>query len=161
MTTEQSFQPQGHETDWLDPTTVGKAPGTKLAAFTWAHAMREIESILSWIITNEGSYVIFEIGSRTNRYVQARGTEDGRVFIETTGDEFTGKEPYEVNDLVHMVRLGWRPSSIGEETPNWWREADPRWPYAQPMMAEVLVRTMIEVHGASSPSDIVIKSGTF
>jgi hypothetical protein len=161
MTTEQSIKIELDQTEWLEPVSFGKAPGKKLQAFTWPNAMREIESILSWIITNKDRYVTFDITSRKNRYVQARATDDGRIFIETTGDKFTINDPYTVNDLIHLVRLGWCPTGTGEVTPNWWREADPRWFYAQPMMAELLVRTIIDIHKASNPSDIKIKVGTF
>ncbi len=139
----------------------GEAPGPSLRALTWAGAMREIESILSWVITHEGTYVTFDVRSRISRYVQVRGTDDGRVFIETTGDQFTDEEPYDAGDLIHLVRLGWLPEALRDDTPNWWREADPRWFYAQPMMAEVLVRTLIDTHRATGPSDIEVTHGIF
>lgn len=139
----------------------GDPPSPTLRSLTWAGAMREIESILSWVITHDGTYVTFIVESRANRFVQARSTDDGKVFIETTGDEFTDDEPYEVADRIHLVRLGWQPEAPCDDTPNWWREADPRWFYAQPMMAELLVRTLVDVHHATGPADIGIVHGVF
>lgn len=139
----------------------GDPPASSLRSFTWASAMREIELILSWVITHEGTYVTFEVRSRTNRFVQARGTDDGRVFIETTGDVFTEDEPYNIGDLVHLMRLGWRPETLCDDTPNWWREADPRWFYAQPMMAELLIRTLVDIHSATGPADVRVSHGMF
>ena len=136
-------------------------PGATLRAWTWAAAMREIESILSWVLTVPDAYVTFALDSRWNRFVQARGTDDGRLFVETTDEVFTDPEPYDLADLVHIVRLGWRPQAGCDQTPNWWREADPRWLYAQPMMAELMVRTLVEVHRATGPADIVVRHGTF
>lgn len=139
----------------------GDPPGPKLRSVTWASAMHEIESILSWVITHGGVYVTFEVRSRQNRYVQARSTDDGRVFIETTGDAFTTEEPYDIAELGSLLQLGWRPETLRDDTPNWWREADPRWFYAQPMMAELMVRTLVEIHGANGPADIGIVHGAF
>lgn len=145
------------------PATVafGEPPALHLRSFTWAAAMREIESILSWVITNDGVYVIFVVQSRANRYVQARGNDEHGLFIESTGDVFTEDESYDVADLIHLLRLGWRPELLSDETPNWWRESDPRWFYAQPMMAELLVRTIVEIHGATGPADVNVIHGKF
>lgn len=136
-------------------------PGPTLRAWTWAAAMREIESILSWVLTVPDAFVTFGVNSRWNRFVQARGTDDGRLFVETTDGEFTEPEPYEFTDIAHIVRLGWRPQEGCDQTPNWWREADPRWLYGQPVMAELLVRTLVEVHRATGPADIMVRHGTF
>lgn len=137
------------------------APGARLGAVDWAAAMREIESILMWITMNPGAYVTLDVRNRVNRYVQAGSSDDGRIFVETTDDAFTKAEPYRAEDRAHLVRLGWLHESLRDDTPNWWRESDPQWFYPHPMMAELLVRALVDVHRAQSPADIAVSHGVF
>ncbi|GIF04475.1 TY-Chap domain-containing protein [Actinoplanes siamensis] len=59
-------------------------------------------------------------------------------------------------DRRHMVELGWRPPPFPDRVDNFERHF--RWPLGSADAAEVaelFVRTLREVHGATSPADLV------
>ena len=62
--------------------TTGLAPA--IVHLGSGHARDRVDPEL--VLTNDGVYVTFEVQSRTNRYVQARGNDEHGLFIETTGD---------------------------------------------------------------------------
>jgi hypothetical protein len=132
--TSECFVDAGHELDVTTPTELLDAL-CRLVDGAHAHGR---------------CYFVVEAPD-AHRYVQGLVTDDRVLEIESVSNESLGKECAEEHGLTdadhaRLVRLGWLPPD--ERSPNWHREIVEPWPWPASMAAELLTRTLHEVHRA-------------
>lgn len=97
----------------------------------------------------------------SHRYVQGLVDRFGRFFVESVSNASLGTEcarQHGLSDADHLrlIRLGWSPPD--QSSPNWYRRVNMRQISPSPLVAEVLIRTLIEVHRAD-PSVLTVSVG--
>lgn len=149
----------------------------------WDHPLcKLIEGNLTQLIGNPGFFVILT-SQRTGRFVQAYSDDDGGLSIESVGDAFLwpplsaseisrleerGLPTNPVDDkhrilyperlspqqISGLEELGWPPSAEGDN----YRIQYPGRLSPQQLgeIAEILARTLIDVHGAETPEDVEV-----
>src|SRR5260370_17049271 len=109
-----------------------------------------VEGSLQRIVSLEALYVILE-AKRTARYVQFVHS-DRCLHVESVGDQFLpGSEALTPSQVSRLDELGWR-LQPGEN----YVIQYPGPPFPIDEIAELLTRTLIEVHGTHRPQEIEI-----
>lgn len=115
----------------------------------WAGLRRELELVLG--VFDEDQILILQRRG-TNRYVQAFVNGPGSLHVEASSNTFLAPESaLSARESARLLELGWKaPSRRG--APNY--SVDLRGPRATEQAAGLMVRTLAEVLGAGSPSDL-------
>ncbi|MBV8952318.1 MAG: hypothetical protein JOZ99_15700 [Actinobacteria bacterium] len=132
----------------------------KLRATTATELIRELEHLIRRCLQHGACYFIVEAPD-VHRYVQGLIDRLGRFVVESVsntslGSECAGEHGLSDADQLRLIRLGW--SAPDASSPNWYREVNPSLIAPSPLVAELLVRTLVEVHHAE-PSKLGMKLG--
>jgi hypothetical protein len=111
----------------------------------------ELRGVVDCCLLHGACYFIID-ANRAHRYVQGLIDRHGHFTIEAVSNDSLGEpcaKEHPITDADHatLVRLGWLPPN--EDTPNWHRQIDWEFHYPGPLVAELLVRTLVEVHRAT------------
>jgi hypothetical protein len=112
--------------------------------------LAETCSLVDSLLAHDDCYLIVEAPS-SHRYIQALATK-GRLSVESVSNQSLGRSCADEHGLdpadhTHLVRLGWLPPD--GHSPNWQRHVSEPWPWPASMVAELVVRTLVEVHRTS------------
>jgi hypothetical protein len=123
----------------------------QLEATTTMELFDELRGLVDCCLLHGACYFIID-ANRSHRYVQGLLDRKGVFTIEAVSNESLGEvcaaeHPIIDTDHATLIRLGWLPPT--EDNPNWHRSIDWEWHYPSPLIAELLVRTLVEVHRAT------------
>ena len=104
-------------------------------------------SLVDGALVHGDCYVIID-ALRSHRYVQVLA-KHGRLAVESVsngslGTTCSAEHGLTADDEARLAWLGWR--APDDQSPNWYREFTEPWPWPASMVAELLVRTLVEVH---------------
>ena len=111
------------------------------------HSFREIVDALH---VRRDVFSIVDVGD-TGRYVQMLSDCDGTLVMEVSPNDAAKTAVLTAQDEVALLRLGFQPPC--NESPNWHRFLAEPWPWPAPVIAELLVRTLVNVFDAR-PRDL-------
>jgi hypothetical protein len=118
-----------------------------------------VRAVIDTCLEFRPMFFIIEEGT-TGRYVQGLVDPDGLLVIETVSNESLGPKwaalgGLDDHDHAELVRLGWHPPDF--RSCNWYRTL-PENPSAAPLAAEILARTLLDVHH-SAQADLRVDFG--
>jgi hypothetical protein len=133
-----------------DPACFVRSNPTFTATDTMA-LFAELRELIDGCLLHGGCFFIID-ANHAHRYVQGLLDHDGRFTIEASSNASLGApclagHPLTDNDHARLRRLGWFPPGPGR--PNWYRTIDWEWHYPSPLVAEILARTLLDVHHAT------------
>lgn len=112
--------------------------------------LAEICKLVDGLLAHDDCYLIIE-ALGTHRYLQALA-KGGALYLESVSNESLGptcasEHGLTAADHARLVRLGWLPPD--DDSPNRHRDFREPWPWPASMVAELFVRTLVEVHDVS------------
>jgi hypothetical protein len=139
-----------------EPTIVAESPA--LWSVTLEELRMELAGVLANLVVDRRTHLTLEVRSRRNRYVQAI-TFDRGLHAETVADPFLpADEQLTVADHQRLLGWGWvQPEPDDEGSPNWYCDWDD--PVDVHDAADQLVRTLVEIHGLDTPTDLTLGVG--
>ena len=143
-----------------DPECFINQQAGEISAATATGLIIELERLIRRCLEHGVCYFVID-ARKTHRYVQGLTNRFGAFLVESVSNESLGAEcrrAHGLTDADHgrLARLGWLPP--GKASPNWHRTIDPTWSAPSPLVAELLVRTLVEVHRAA-PSGLTVTLG--
>ena len=139
-----------------EPTIDAESPD--LWSVTVEELRMELAGILANLLVDRRTYLTLEFRSRQSRYVQAITFDQG-LHAETVADAFLADDE-QLTVVDHQRLLGWgwvQPEPDEEGSPNWYCDWDD--PVDVHDAADLLVRTLVEVHGLDTPTDLALGVG--
>jgi hypothetical protein len=112
----------------------------------------ELAGLLAHALVEHRTFFIIENTEYANRYVQTL-TYDRGVLVESVSDQFLGDQPLMPTDRARLEGLGWLPPAP-DGAPNWYRKL--REPVDVIAAGQLLVRTLIDVHGLTDPAYLTL-----
>jgi len=118
----------------------------------------ELRGVVERCLAHGDCFFIVE-SEVVHRYVQGLVDDDGLVLESVSntslGNECATEHGLSAEDQRHLARLGWAPPD--ERNPNWFRHLDADAHHPAALAAEILVRTLLEVHRAEPPDlDLIV-----
>ena len=109
--------------------------------------LTEICTAVDGLLARDDCYLIID-APHHHRYVQVL-VKNGCLYAESASNDSLGttcaaEHGLSHADHAHLIRLGWLPPN--DDSPNWHRAITEPWPWPASMVAELLVRTLVEVH---------------
>ena len=108
----------------------------------------EVRALVQRCLDHQDVFFVIEA---QGRYVQALVKQDRPLWVELVSNRsLAGTEESRDEDRLssaeelRMTELGWLPPD--KRSPNWYRVFDDEWPQRAPLVSELLVRTLADVH---------------
>lgn len=142
------------------------ADGWTISSTTFAELFNEVETLMLKLAVEPDVYVILSVKG-SNRFVQAlidNDNEPGSLCCETVDDAFLGTPEtgprHTPAQIAALIRDKWiAPSGTEGDTPNWHRVIRPGTMGAAALASQLLVSTLIDVHGVGDPSQLEVTIG--
>lgn len=123
---------------------------------TLFHSLREL---VDGLHVRRDVYAVIEVGDRP-RYAQVLADHDGALLVEVSSTEATddGTQSAALTpaEELELVRLRYLPPD--DWSPNWHRVFAEPWPWPAPVVAELLVHSLLWVLGAR-PDELCVLTG--
>jgi len=120
------------------------------------HSLRELVDALQ---VRRNVFAVIEVADRL-RYAQVLADRDGALLVEVSStdatDDGTHSAALTPAEELELVRLRYRPPD--DWSPNWHRVFAEPWPWPAPLVAELLVHSLVWVLGAR-PAELHVKAG--
>jgi type III secretion system-like peptide-binding chaperone len=133
--------------------------GRCLIAPTMVGLMSAIAALVEECLSHGCCYFVIDL-PEPRRYVQGLTRPDCRLWLESVSNASQGNScqanRLDADDERELARLGWH--APDRRSPNWYRELDVRRGPAA-LAAELLVRTLAEVHGTKAGTPITVVIG--
>jgi hypothetical protein len=105
----------------------------------------EVRALVQRCLDHQDVFFVIEA---QGRYVQALAKQDRPLWVESVSNRSLAGSSEEGRlssaEELRMTELGWLPPD--ERSPNWYRVFDDEWPQPAPLVSELLVRTLADVH---------------
>ena len=146
----------------MEPTDGPLAAVAEEALVLWSVTFDELAMELAGLVANlladHRTFLVIEHAGRATRYVQLL-TYDRGLLVESVSDDYL--EPGDqltAADQGRLAELGFAPPAAEglAGSPNWSIEFDT--PVDVHRVAQLLVRTLVDVHGLETPADLELKA---
>jgi hypothetical protein len=118
------------------------------------HSLRELVDAMA---VRRDTYAVIE-SDQEYRYAQVLADRDGALLVEASSteatDDGTASAALTPAEEVELLRLCYDPPD--DRSPNWHRVFPDPWPWPAPVVAELLVRTLCVVLGAT-PDELRVR----
>jgi hypothetical protein len=142
-----------HELFYEDGLFLSQEDDPGLWSVTLEEFRLELIGLLAHMMADRRTFMVLTHTGRSNRFVQVL-TYDDNLYLESVADEFLDEEPLTADDHRRLLDLGWDPPAENA-TPNWHHRADE--PVDVVVAADLLIRTLVEVHGLETPTELEIE----
>lgn len=138
----------------------------QLGSATWTELLVELEGLIADLVVHRAAFLVLSVPGPDGLFAQLAVLSDGGVEAEAVSTATRPCRSAGCPEVRHLLTadeqdglraLGWRDPN--PHRLNFHRASEPGWLWVAPLFSELLVRTLAEPFGATSPVVLTLSTG--